>query len=387
MAGKLTTRAPSSSVDAVDLHGGFIVPPFGDAHNHFPSGDQDFAEGNRTHLRAGVFYTLNPGGNAEIANPIRTRLNTAATIDAIFAHGVFTCSGGHPAPLLEHFADRGEPAFDKTKLKGRYFYFVDSIAELDEAWPQFLSTNPQFVKLILGFSSAYLSGEPRSLGLSPSVAQEIICRAQTAGLRTGAHIENAEDFHAALEAGVDLVMHLPIFPEAFGRKGAYPKVFAQPDRYVISAADAKVAFRRGISVVTTCTTGSAEDFENPNAFEQLNEKEKHFFQITLQNLRQLHDEGVTLVVGSDAAPGVGTLNEISFLRKTGIFSNLELLKMWSEITPTTIFPRRKIGRFEEGFDASFLVLDNDPIRDLSALENIRMRVKQGRLIDESEIDD
>jgi imidazolonepropionase-like amidohydrolase len=182
-------------------------------------------------------------------------------------------------------------------------------------------------------------------------------------------------------------MHLPIFPEPFGRKGAYPERLAQLDRYVISVADAKLAFSRGVSVVTTCATGSAEDFEQPNAFEQLNEKEEEFVQITLQNLSQLRDEGVTLVVGSDAAPGVGTLNEIGFLRKTGIFSNLELLKMWWEITPTTIFPQRKIGCFEEGFEASFLVLGNDPTCDLSALENIRMRVKQGRLIDESEIDD
>ena len=88
-----------------------------------------------------------------------------------------------------------------------------------------------------------------------------------------------------------------------------------------------------------------------------------------------------MVVGSDAAPGAGTLDKIGFLRKTGIFSNLQLLKMWSETTPRTIFPQRKIGRFEEGFEASFLVLDKDPIRDFSALENIRMRVKQGSLID------
>jgi imidazolonepropionase-like amidohydrolase len=379
--GKLTTRVPSTSVDSVDLQGGFVVPPFGDAHNHFPSGEQDFAEGNRAYLKTGVFYTLNPGGDAEIAKPIRAKLNTADTIDAIFAHGVFTCSGGHPGPLLEYFAERGEPAFDKTKLNGRYFYFVDSVADLDRVWPQFLSTNPEFVKLILGFSSAYRSGEQRSIGLSPRIAQEISRRARTAGLRTGAHIENADDFHVALEAGVDLVMHLPIFPEPFGRKGAYPEKFAEPNRYLISTADAKLAFVRGVGVVTTCATGSAENFEKPNAFEKLNGKEERFVKITLQNLHQLKDEGVTLAVGSDGPPGAGTLNEIEFLRKTGIFSNLELLKMWSEVTPATIFPQRKIGRLEEGFEASFLVLGNDPIRDLRALENIRLRVKQGRLID------
>jgi hypothetical protein len=87
--GILTTRNPSGPVEAVDLQGGFVVAPFGDAHNHFPSREEDLADGNRAHLDAGVFYTLNPGGDAEVANPIRAKLGLPTTIDAIFAHGVF----------------------------------------------------------------------------------------------------------------------------------------------------------------------------------------------------------------------------------------------------------------------------------------------------------
>jgi|ERR1700737_4688487 hypothetical protein len=67
--GVLTAREPPRPVDTVDLQQGFVVPPFGDAHNHFPSREPDLADGNRAHLDAGVFYTLNPGGDAEAANP------------------------------------------------------------------------------------------------------------------------------------------------------------------------------------------------------------------------------------------------------------------------------------------------------------------------------
>ena len=221
-SGILTTRKPSGPVETVDLQGGFVVAPFGDAHSHFPSREEDLADGNRAHLDAGVFYTLNPGGDAKVANPIRSKLGSPATIDTIFAHGVFTCPGGHPEPLLEYFANRGDPFFDKAQLKTRYFYPVDSVAQLDEVWPRFLSTDPEFVKLIFGFSDVYRSGDTsqKSLGLRPEVAKEIVRRARVAGLRTGAHIENAEDFHTALESGVDVVMHLPIFPDSMGRKGA-----------------------------------------------------------------------------------------------------------------------------------------------------------------------
>jgi hypothetical protein len=380
--GVLTAQDPVSSFETVDLKGGFVVSPFGDAHNHFPSRPEDLADANRAHLDAGVFYTLNPGGDASGGNRIRAELGTPTTIDTVFAHAVFTCSGGHPQPLLEYFADRGEPFFNKASLEGSYFNFLDSIAQIDEVWPRFLSTEPQFVKLILGFSEAHQSGDSqqRSLGLRAEVARELVRRAQLACLRTGAHIENAEDFHTALEAGVDLVMHLPVFPEPLGRKGPYAETFARDDRYVISGKDAAVAATRGTVVVTTAATSCAENFEKPNPYGALNQTEKRFLEITLRNLRQLKNEGVTLAIGSDAQPGIGTLNEIEFLRCSGVFSNLELLKMWSQTTPNAIFPQRKIGSLEEGSEADFLVLGGNPVEDFSRVRNIRMRVKQGRIL-------
>jgi imidazolonepropionase-like amidohydrolase len=130
-------------------------------------------------------------------------------------------------------------------------------------------------------------------------------------------------------------------------------------------------------VVTTAASGSAENFEKPNSLPAMNENEKRFRKITIQNLRHLKDAGVPLVVGSDTHPGGGALAEIEFLRDAEVFSNLELLTMWSETTPRAIFPRRKIGALEEGYEANFLVLEGNPIQDFSRVKKIRIRVKQG----------
>jgi hypothetical protein len=378
--GVLTTQTPPGPVDTIELQGTFVVPPFGDAHNHFPSRKEDLNDGNRAHLEAGVFYTLNPGGDADAANPIRSELGTAETIDTVFAHGVFTCTKGHPQPLLEYFADRGEPVFDKSNLLGHYFYSLDSIDQVDQVWPQFLSTQPDFVKIILGFSEAYRSGAHGSLGMRPDVAKEIVRRARLAGLRSGAHIENAEDFHHAVNIGVDLVMHLPVLPDSMGRKGPCRDDMFKEGRYVIRDADVRLAAERGAGVVTTIATGSAEDFEKPNKFTALTDNEKRFLRITVRNLHRLKDAGVTLVVGSDGQPGSGTLLEVDHLHSSGVFSNLEVLKMWSETTPQAIFPRRRIGKLEESYEASFLALDGNPVEDFAALKKIRMRVKQGHLL-------
>lgn len=383
--GILTKRKPSGPVETVDLQAGFVVPAFADAHIHFPSTEQNFEMANRAFLVAGVFYVLNAGGNADNENPLRSKLGTPATVDVIFAHSVLTCHGGHPQPYLEYLSEHGAEfgvPFAKTKLEDHYFRTIDSVADIDRKWPQFLSTKPDFVKLIFVYSELYQpsAGGEKSMGLRPDLAAEIVHRAKTAGLRTGAHIEDAPDFHNALAAGIDVIMHLPAFPDPLNRKAAYGDKSNWEERFTIPSSDIELAAKRDVTVVMTAAALSAENFEKPNPVSALNENEKRFRKIMTQNIRHLKDAGVRLAVGSDTMPGAGVLAEIDFLKDSDVFSNLELLKMWSETTPKLIFPQRKIGGLEVGYEANFLVLEGNPIQDFSKVKNIKMRVKRGNLV-------
>jgi imidazolonepropionase-like amidohydrolase len=53
------------------------------------------------------------------------------------------------------------------------------------------------------------------------------------------------------------------------------------------------------------------------------------------------------------------------------------LNLWTTTTPQAIFPDRRIGRLDAGYEASFLVLGGNPLDDFSAVRTIRRRVKQG----------
>jgi hypothetical protein len=284
--GFLTGQKPTGRLRTFDVHGGFVVPSFARAHDHSPSSKHDLASSNRAFLDAGVFYVLNAGGNAEPANGIRDQLGTPTTVDVIFAHALFTCSGGHPRPYLEYLIDRGELPYSKDKLEGHFFNSVDSTDQVDRVWPAYLATKPDFVKLVFVFSELYGSDNGKSLGLRPEVADEIVRKAKLAGLRSGAHIESAVDFHNAVLAGVDMVMHLPSFPDPLDRQAAYADKTDWEQRYTISDSDSKLAAERGVIVVTTAASGSAENFEKPNPLAAMNENEKRFRKITMQNLRQ-----------------------------------------------------------------------------------------------------
>ena len=56
---------------------------------------------------------------------------------------------------------------------------------------------------------------------------------------------------------------------------------------------------------------------------------------------------------------------------------MTLLKMWTETTAQTIFPGRKIGELREGYEASFLALEGNPLDDIMNVHRIKLRFKQG----------
>jgi predicted amidohydrolase YtcJ len=64
-----------------------------------------------------------------------------------------------------------------------------------------------------------------------------------------------------------------------------------------------------------------------------------------------------------------------------LFSNAELLRMWSTDCATTLFPERRLGRLQPGFEASFLVLRSDPLASFDATQDIALRVKEGRALE------
>ena len=54
--------------------------------------------------------------------------------------------------------------------------------------------------------------------------------------------------------------------------------------------------------------------------------------------------------------------------------------MFSVITPQTIFPKRKIAQFKNGYEASFIVVKNDPLIDIMKAKEIYFAIKQGTVL-------
>ena len=342
-------------VDAThDLRGKFVVPPFAEAHNHHFMEGMDYRSQIATHLSQGIFYARNANAMQRLTDPVRPHLNTPESVDVLFANGGLTATGGHPVQIYDYIADRKMlPGWGRAEMKNQAYFIVDDERDLEAQWPLIKAGRPDFIKTYLEYSEEYerRKSDPQFYGrrgLDPKLLPKIVARAHAERLRVAVHVNTAADFRNALSARADEIAHLPL------------------ER--LSEEDARRAARQGTVVVTTTLshrpTGHVADLDG----------------VHRHNLRLLHAAGVRLAVGTDDNNRTA-LDEALNLHRLGVFDNPALLRLWAEATPQMIFPARKLGLLKDGYEASFLALDADPLADFANVKLISVRFKQGHFIE------
>lgn len=376
VGGVFTRRRPARVDSTVDLAGRWVVPPYGEAHNHNVEGSRA-AEVSRGYLEAGIFYVKNPNSLPRARERLAGVINAPTSIDAVFAGGGLTTSDGHPWDLVRRNIARG--IWRETDAEGAFVHSIDDLPLLEAKWPTIVAQGPDFIKTYLLYSEEYAQRSGNSAhfswsGLHPDVLAAIVRKAHAAGLRVSTHVETAADFHHAVEAGVDEINHLPGF-----RSAPNQVVGANPPTYAIAEPDARAAAGEGIVVVTTVGT-TLNYLESERAAALPNGVASAWRGVVIANLRLLKASGARIAIGSDRYQSTDATEALA-LQRTGVFSNRELLVMWTETTASTIFPERRLGRLADGYEASFLVLEGNPLVDFTNTGRIALRVKRGIVLD------
>jgi hypothetical protein len=368
--GVLSSKRPARVDRVFDFSGKYIVPPFGEAHNHNLdwSSDEQFARVNKMYLDAGIFYVKNPNSLLRSKQPTAAHINLPNTVDGILSNGGLTGPGGHPIEIVA--PQRG---FKPDDGEGGFYYVIDNAADLERKWPAIKAGRPDFIETYLLYSEEYAKRKDDKAydgwkGLDPAVLPEIVRRAHQEGLCVSTHVETASDFHHAVVAGVDEINHLPGFRPDRNDMANYTSLA----RYEISEADARLAAKKAIFVVTTIGEAVDQTFN-----EKYDERARLAVRAMLvQNLNILRKHHVRIAIGSDSFRKTALAEALS-LAKLQSIDNLTLLKMWCETTAATIFPKRKIGYLKDGYDANFLVLTANPLVDFANVKTIELRLKQG----------
>lgn len=353
--------------ETVDLHGGYVLPGLGEAHNHNLQNCNLAPQIAQAYLKAGILYSAQLFATDPALAQCAALFDGPTAPSTAFARIGVTSSTGHPIGMARAGAKQAgmSPGFDQLT---QGMLIADSAAELKRKWPAFAKTKTDFVKVIL-IDAAHADRNARRAeldgfnGVTPEVLAALIPLAHAAGLRVLAHVDTAADFALAVDAGVDTVAHLPGYRIAEGHTIADYRL---PDSAVKRAAE------KGVTVIPTMAASSYYVKAHPADAAKV-------AGLYADNLRLLRKHRVRLLTGSDRFEG-SVLDEIQALVRTRLFSAVDLVDMATVDTPKWMFPMRRVGCLKVGCEASFSVYAKNPLEDLSRLASPASVVNRGTMV-------
>jgi Amidohydrolase family len=378
--GNFTFKKPKTIDSIINLDNKFILPPFAEGHTHKLDNQKELQRDINTFLKQGVFYALVLNNFSSNVEQNKEVLFNSKQLDVAFANGGITATGQHPSFVYERILSDikewwlpANTAKIKTSKKGENdaYWFMDNVDEVNKKWESFLKTKPDIVKVYLMNVNKNATQDPKTL--SENTINYIVKKAKESKLRVVAHIESLDDLKVGLRCGISIFGHMPYYNVNFSKE--------LPDEFQFTKAEIKMI--KKIKPVIIPTLSFNEDFsivrnEKNNYQGELDTASfNRSLNFQKERIKILSQMGFQFAIGSDRDY---LMPELFYWFKNKIFSNENILTITTKETPKLIFPNRKIGEFEEGFEASLLVFDNNPLDDYKILNAIQLKIKNGKII-------
>lgn len=357
----------------IDVAGKFLTPPYANAHHHITNAND---QSGWTFLEHGVFYVWNPNFISSASEDGAAEYYARTdTYDVRVSMGGVTEPGGHPEKLyVETLAQFVYPGMEFDDFYKNAFHYGRTSTEIDAALDLLVQQGADFVKTYLLYSEEYeLRREDDAYyglkGLNPDKMPYLVKAAHDRNLPVAVHVQTRNDVRAAVDAGVDILAHLPAYtPE---------DVESEAERITLGAADAKHISDAGVlSVPTYALAVYHYQRQHEEGNVDLALKDRHYA-IQASNLRLLADAGAAILTGTDAATHI--YDEAKHWVAIEGLTVAQALKSVYQTGPY-LFPNRKIGVVAPGYEADFLILSADPSLDIENLKTIETRVKGGKII-------
>lgn len=364
--GVLSKKAPAKIDSVIDLQGHWVIPPFGDANCSSIADNPSAANTLNLYLGEGVFYLQILGNTLDGRASALPLLNKPTAPDAIFSNGSITCTLGHPflkyegpANKINNPAQWGERYGElklSQKMLGDGYWFMDNKESVDVNWERIKLQKPDVISIYL--LDVQNKGGKEGQGLSAEVAKMVVKKAHKSGMRVIAHVETADDLRFGLKIGVDGFANIP---------GNNWDGTGDTKKFDLSEADLKTLAKK--KTPTALLLSHAQAAANRAAVQEFHKKTLH----------RLHSANVNVVMGSDDQQRT-TRMELNYWFGLGELDNARTLKVLCENTPRAIFPKRKIAKFDDGYEANFLVLNDNPLSNVLKARVAVIKVKNGVLL-------
>ncbi len=379
VGGRFFVDCPQDAGSRVDLAGGFVIPPLGDAHTHHFDGPYTLPWQRQAYLDAGVFYAMTLTAPTSGVLEIRDQLRGPGNVDVVTSLGGITGPDSHPAEIYEALAlgigsyeeqvARAEEIRASRKRADDAYFVLETPADLEQKWPLMMGNRPDIVKVYLRTSERYDEDYGKwgpGGGLDPDLLPLVSRLADEAGLRLAVANSSLGDFRASLAAGADLVSHLPCYMDTMSDPESPYYGVDTDDDCRLSAEDAEAAAAAGMGAVLIVS-------------EWAKDRPEIYVEWEKRNTALLEEARAPLAIGSNAY-GSTVVDGLIAGAEKGFFEPARLLRLATADTARLIFPERRVGCLDAGCEASFLVLEGNPLENFEEIQNIRLRVKDGELL-------
>ncbi|MFE6829091.1 amidohydrolase family protein [Streptomyces sp. NPDC057690] len=368
---------PPAGAGIVDARGGTLLPGLLDAHVHTSE------EALALALRFGITTELEMQGMN--TKPGRAHITENDSLADVRSAGFgITPPGGHPSELMpKGFKPGGHRGPDDrgNRPAPREMPLMPFSTTPEEAVgfiPQLVAAGSDYIKFMVDDGS--VEGHPGLPMLDQATLTAGVAEAHRHGMLTIAHTLTVDATRMAIEAGIDGFAHLFMdrphtveIIELIAASGAFvvPCVVLNASMMGITGSslteDPRVGSR--LDEAWTNTLNSSYDRYPQGKLEDV-----------LASVKALHDAGVELLAGTDAAPmplpflggvvhGASVHQELQYLVRAGL-TPIQALRA-ATLTPARRFGLEDRGRIAEGLRADLLLVDGDPTTTISDTLNLR----------------
>ena len=374
--------AVAGTVTRIDASGKYLIPGLMDMHIHLQGGrganGPDVQAGTRAlhgFLYSGITSVFDAGNNPDYILELRARERAGdLTAPRIFATGgLVTTPGGHGSGGGATLVDRWPE--DKAKLDAH------------------IAREPDMVKLT--FDEHGWGTRPLIPLLAPDLMAEVGAYFNEHGIRTTVHISHEFRARQAIDAGINTLAH-PIIQGPISE--GFAQLMASTQTPMVSTLTIGEGYSRLVEHPEFLDAPIYQDVYETEFIEVLKTRIRDQYAartwttwmkvmtpVAQENVRLIAEAGGVIVLGSDQSSGPASHRELELMVQGGIPA-LEAIRIATLNAAIFLGKERDMGSIEAGKLADMVLLDADPIENISNAQRISRVIKGGVIVDRAGLD-